>query len=187
MSDLQSQGQFLWSQKLFHFTLFQRKKCTGYHFISNILLQICTFQNVYEQRQYWCSINAIAPRYFILKSFSMKIQNLFFFLHKFKRETERAFKCWPSVYHSRNQKPKFQTNITKTIYTSKLQPLVVSFFPPGTNSTWRLKTQKLTKMLSDLNLHASSNAVPKFSQLTFLFVSKTYISLPPFCEAERKH
>ena len=79
MSDLRSQGQFLWSQKSFHFTLFQRKKCTKYHFISNILLQICTFQNVYEQRQYWCNINAIAPRYFILKSFSMKIQKSFFF------------------------------------------------------------------------------------------------------------
>lgn len=118
MSDLRSQRQFLWSQKLFHFTLFQRKKCTKYHFISNILLQICTFQNVYEQRQYWCSINAIAPRYFILKSFSTKIQkSFFFFLQKFKKERQKGhLKCWPSIYHSRNQKPKFQTNIRKTIY-----------------------------------------------------------------------
>jgi len=89
MSDLRSQRQFLWSQKLFHFTLFQRKKCTKYHFISNILLQICTFQNVYEQRQYWCSINAIAPRYFILKSFSTKIQKSFFFFCKNLKKRDR--------------------------------------------------------------------------------------------------
>lgn len=62
-------GNFCNLRNYYYFTLMQRKKCTQYHFISNFLCcKFAHFKNVYEQRRYWCSINAIAPWHFILKS-----------------------------------------------------------------------------------------------------------------------
>lgn len=113
MSDLGSHWQFPWSQKLFPLYFVSEKKVykVSLHFLC---CKFAHFKNVYEQRRYWCSINAIAPRHFILNPSQPRYSNPF--NKNLKTDTDTALKITTKYKHSRNQKQKFKTNIRKTIY-----------------------------------------------------------------------
>lgn len=174
-------GNFCIFKNYFHFTLLRRKKYTKFHLISSILCcKFTHFKNVYEQRRYWCSINAIVPWHFIMKAFSKQIQQSFLL----KKETEISLKTMTKYLSNHKPETEVQnTNQKNHRHTSKLQPIAMYYFSRNKTECYDIRHENLLKFWVTLT-SAQAICGSKVLNLLFCLFPKLIFLFSPVCWTE---